>query len=269
MATKPATARITVSLRDIAQCIDHSLLQPSLTDAEVEAGLCIAKEYGVAAACIKPYCIPAARKAFAGSSVRVCAVISFPHGNSTTSIKVAEAREAVQAGAHEIDMVVNMGKVLGGDWDYVREEIRAVNDAVTGTRVADEPDGETGLLKVIFENDFLQDEHIVRLCQICTELRVAFVKTSSGYGFVKQRNGMYTYKGATIPHLKLMKEHSGPEVQLKAAGGIRTLDEVLAIMSLGVSRIGCSATVAILEEAKQRGITNEPTEVEFSFPEES
>jgi deoxyribose-phosphate aldolase len=243
---------ITVSLRDIAKLIDHSLLHPTMTDAEVDAGLEIAKKYNVAAACIKPYSIPAARKALAGTDVAICAVIGFPHGNSTTSIKVAEATEAMQAGAHEIDMVVNVGKVLGGDWAYVREEIGAINGAVTGLG---------GILKVIFENDYLREEHIVKLCHICTELGVAYVKTSTGYGFVKRENGMYSYKGATVPHLKLMRENCGPNVKIKAAGGVRTLDEFLYVMTLGVSRVGASATVAIMEEAKKRGITETPAEV--------
>jgi deoxyribose-phosphate aldolase len=264
--TDPATTSITVSLGDIAKRIDHSLLHPAMTDAEVEAGLQIAREYNVAAACIKPYSIPAARKALAGSDVLICAVIGFPHGNSTTSIKVAEAKEAMQSGAHEIDMVVNVGKVLGGDWDYVRDEIRAINNTVTSIPVGGGRDGETGALKVIFENDYLGEEHIVRLCRICTELGVAFVKTSTGYGFVKQANGMYSYKGATVPHLKLMRDNCGPNVQIKAAGGVRTLNEFLGVMALGVSRVGASATVEIIEEAKRRGITNEPAEFRFPTP---
>ncbi|OIW26932.1 deoxyribose-phosphate aldolase [Coniochaeta ligniaria NRRL 30616] len=258
-------ATITVTLGSIAKVIDHSLLHPTMTDAEIEEGLAIAKKYNVAAACIKPYSIPAARRALAGTDVLICSVIGFPHGNSTTSIKVAEAREAVLAGAHEVDMVVNVGKVLGGDWDYVRDEIKAINDTVTSTRVGGGQEEGSAVLKVIFENDYLQDEHIVKLCKICTDLKVAFVKTSTGYGFVKQSNGMYSYKGATVPHLKLMKEHSGPDVKIKAAGGVRTLDEFLYVMWLGVSRVGATATVAVLEEARQRGITDTPTEVEVKL----
>lgn len=253
---------ITVSLGSLAKLIDHSLLHPTMTDAEIEEGLAISKKYNVAAACIKPYSIPAARRALAGTDVLICSVIGFPHGNSTTSIKVAEAREAVLAGAHEIDMVVNVGKVLGGDWAYVRDEIKAINDVVTATEVGGGQAGAFAALKVIFENDYLQDEHIVKLCQICTDLKVAFVKTSTGYGFVKQSNGMYSYKGATAPHLKLMKESSGPGVRIKAAGGVRTLDEFLYVMWLGVSRVGATATIAIIEEAKRRGITDTPAEVE-------
>jgi len=178
--------------------------------------------------------------------------------NSTASIKISEAAEAVDSGAHEIDMVVNVGKVLSGEWDYVEHEIQAINRVVTA---------KGALLKVIFENDYLQDEHIVRLCEICTRQGVAFVKTSTGYGFVKQPNGMYSYKGATIPHLRLMKQHVGPGVQIKAAGGVRTLDEFLYVLSLGVTRIGASATKAMLEEAKARGIGESEVEVEVKTPE--
>ncbi|KAI0887072.1 deoxyribose-phosphate aldolase [Annulohypoxylon maeteangense] len=240
MATATATA---MTSSQIAKLIDHSLLHPTMTDKEILAGLEVAKKYKVAAACIKPYCIQMAKDILNGSGVLICAVIGFPHGNSTTTIKVLEAEEAVKAGAQEIDMVVNVGKVLGGDLEYVTNEIRAINEAVVKHGAA---------LKVIFENDYLEDDHIIRLCKICTSLSVAFVKTSTGYGFVKQPNGLYSYKGATLPHLELMKANVGPTVQIKAAGGVRTLSEVLAIASLGVARIGASATTAIMEEAISR-----------------
>ena len=232
--------------------IDHSLLHPTMTDNEIVAGLEIAKKYNVATACVKPYSIPMAKKILAGSDVLVCPVIGFPHGNSTTEIKVIEAEAAAKAGGQEIDMVINIGKALGGDWDYVSNEIQLINETVTK---------HNAILKVIFENDYLQDEHIIKLCQICTSLSVAFVKTSTGYGFVKNADGLYSYKGATIPHLKLMREHCGSGVQIKAAGGVRTLDDLLIVRSLGVTRVGATATVAIMEEAKARGITDTPTEV--------
>jgi len=262
-------ATITISLGQIAKYIDHSLLHPTMTDAEIDAGLQVAKEYNVATACIKPYSIPAARKALARTDVKICSVIGFPHGNSTTAMKLAEAKGSMLLGAHEIDMVVNIGKVLGGDWDYVHNEINVINRTVSSIPVDGGVDYKTGALKVIFENDFLQEEHIVKLCQICTEVGVAYVKTSTGYGFVKQPGGLYSYKGATIPHLKLMKEKCGPGVKIKAAGGVRTLDEFLYVVSLGVSRVGASATVAILEEAKRRGITDEPAEFPLKVPEET
>jgi deoxyribose-phosphate aldolase len=245
---------ITVSLRQIAKMIDHSLLHPTMTDAEVMEGLSIAKKYDVATACVKPYSIPMALKELENTDVLVCPVIGFPHGNSTTAVKVFEADAAAAAGGKEIDMVINIGKALGGDWEYVSQEIKMVNQTVTK---------HGAILKVIFENDYLLDEHIIRLCQICSEIGVAFVKTSTGYGFVKQPNGMYTYEGATIHHLKLMRQHSSSSVQIKAAGGVRTLDDLLHVMSLGVTRIGATATVGILEEAVKRGITEQPSTVEF------
>ncbi|MAE61335.1 MAG: deoxyribose-phosphate aldolase [Planctomycetaceae bacterium] len=225
--------------------IDHALLHPTMTDRNIIEGCALARQYQVATACIKPYCIPMVSELLAGSGVGVCPVIAFPHGNSTTDIKVKEADAAVLAGGTEIDMVVNVGKVMGGDWPYVSDEIKAINEAVTAN---------DAILKVIFENDYLSDDHIIRLCEICAEHHVAFVKTSSGYGFVKQPNGTYAYQGATEHHLKLMRKHTPPSVQIKAAGGIRTFDDMLRIIPLGVSRVGATATEAILGEARQRGI---------------
>lgn len=235
---------MTTTLRDLAKMIDHSLLHPTMTDDEIRKGCELSRKYNVATACVKPYAVPLAKDILAGSGVGVCPVIGFPHGNSTTAIKVREAEEAARAGGSEIDMVVNIGKVLGGDWAYVSTEIKAVNDAVLAANA---------ILKVIFENDYLQDQHIVKLCEICSGAGVAFVKTSSGYGFVKQDNGMYSYQGATAAHLKLMRQHCAPSVQIKAAGGVRTLDDLLMVRSLGVTRVGATATQAILEEAKRRG----------------
>jgi deoxyribose-phosphate aldolase len=234
-----------VSLKSLAKMIDHSLLHPTLTDEAIVAGCQLAKKYDVATACIKPYAIPFAREILEGSGVEVCAVIAFPHGNSSIAIKIQEAEDAVIDGASEIDMVVNIGEVLGENWEYVSEEIRAINDMVI----------EHGaILKVIFENDYLEDRHIIKLCEICSEHKVAFVKTSTGYGFVKQDNGLYAYAGATDHHLRLMREHCPPEVQVKAAGGVRTLDDLLRVRALGVTRIGATATAAILDEARQRGM---------------
>lgn len=235
----------TVRLYELAKMIDHSLLHPTLADADLRAGCELAKRYNVATACVKPYAIELASSVLKDSDVGVCAVIAFPHGNSRTYIKIQEAKDAMSAGATEIDMVVNIGKVLGGDWEYVSQEIQAINDVVVAQK---------GILKVIFENDFLQDTHIIKLCEICSQHQVAFVKTSTGYGFVKQANGMYAYQGATDHHLKLMREHCAANVQIKAAGGVRTLDDLLRVRALGVTRIGATATAAILEEAKQRGI---------------
>jgi deoxyribose-phosphate aldolase len=249
-----SSATITVTYVQLAKTIDHALLHPTMTDSEIVSGLALAGRLKVAAACVKPYSVAVARDVLSDSGVLICAVVGFPHGSSTTTIKVAEAEEAVREGAREIDVVVNVGKVLGGDWEYVTNEIRAVNDAVV------KHGGDA--LKVIFENDFLEDKHIVHLCRICSALGVAFVKTSTGFGFVKQPGGLlYACRGATVPHLRLMRANVGPIVHVKAAGGIRTLDELLLAMALGATRIGTSATEAILDEAVARGIGTMPVRI--------
>lgn len=255
-----ASTKITVSLPNLAKMIDHSLLHPTMTDNTIRDGLLLSKKYNVATACIKPYSIPLAKEILRGSEVGICAVIGFPAGNSTTSIKCAEADEACKSIGQdfkaEIDMVVNVGKVLGGDWQYVKEEIEAVNDAVLSNGA---------ILKVIFENDYLSATEISQLCHICTDLKVAFVKTSTGYGFVKQADGSYNYKGATNEHLKLMRKEAGSDVQIKAAGGVRTLDDLIRVKSLGVTRIGATATEAMLEEAHKRGIGQEGVSVDVPW----
>jgi deoxyribose-phosphate aldolase len=233
-----------INLKTLSKMIDHSLLHPTMTDKVIAAGCELARTYDAATACVKPYAIPLAKSILAGSDVGICGVIAFPHGNSITAIKLLEAGAAVEAGAAEIDMVINIGKALGGDWAYVSEEIRVINELVVSSGA---------ILKVIFENDYLEDAHITRLCEICSEHAVAFVKTSTGYGFVKQPNGFYSYSGASDHALRLMRAHSDPGVQVKAAGGVRTLDDLLRVRALGVTRIGATATKEILEDAKKRG----------------
>jgi len=232
------------TVNELAKMIDHSLLHPAMSDAEVWAGCELSRDYGVAAACVKPCCIRQAVEIFAGTDVLACAVIGFPHGNSTTGIKVVEAESAALAGAREVDMVVNNGKVKSGAWEYVRREISLINEATLAAGA---------ILKVIFENDFLTTEEIIRLCEICSEVDVAFVKTSTGYGFVKQPDGQYNYHGATLEHLRLMRRHTAPHIQIKAAGGVRTLDDLLAVREIGVTRIGATATKTILNDALRRG----------------
>jgi deoxyribose-phosphate aldolase len=228
----------------IAGMIDHSLLHPTLTDQDLRAGCELANSLGVAAVCVKPYATKQAAEWTEGSKPVVCSVIGFPHGNSSIRVKEFETREACQDGAKEIDMVVNVGKVLGGDWEYVKKEIGSVVFITKGQGAA---------LKVIFENDFLtEDKFKIRLCEICSELEVEFVKTSTGYGFVKGKDGKYAYQGATEHDLILMRSHCSRQVQIKAAGGIRTLDELLWARSLGATRIGASATATIMEEAAGR-----------------
>jgi deoxyribose-phosphate aldolase len=233
-----------IPLRDLAKMIDHSLLHPTMTDTEILKGCEIARRYDVATVCVKPYAVLMCKEALQSYMVGVCSVIGFPHGNNTTAIKVAETEQAIRDGATEIDMVINIGKARGGDWDFVRADIQAVNQACIQNGA---------ILKVIFETDYLQDGHIIKLCELCSELKVAFVKTSSGYGFVKQPNGDYNYKGATEHVLRLMRKHSAPEVQVKAAGGVRTFDQLLRVRELGMTRCGATATETMLEEAKQRG----------------
>ncbi|MEI6056070.1 MAG: deoxyribose-phosphate aldolase [Lentisphaerota bacterium] len=233
------------TLHELRKMIDHSLLHPTMTDKDILNGCELAKEYDVATVCIKPYSVKMAVELLKGSDVKVCSVIGFPHGNNSIAIKVAETIETASSGATEIDMVVNIGKVLGGDWKYVHHEMKAINDATIS---------KCAILKVIFETDYLKDEHIIKLCEISSEVGVAFVKTSTGYGFVKQSNGFYSYLGATDHNLLLMRKHSSASIQIKAAGGIRTLDDLLRVRALGVTRIGATATKEIITEAIKRNI---------------
>src|SRR5438132_1998572 len=218
---------------EIAKMLDHSLLQPVLTDAELEQGCRIAREYDVASVCIKPYGVGLAAKLLAGSTVAVGTTIGFPHGGHKTAIKAAEAEQAINDGAGELDMVVNIGKVLSKDWRYVADDIRAVVE-VAHRRQA--------LVKVIFENCFLADEHKEQLCRICAEVGADYVKTSTGYGS----------SGALDEDLRLMRRCSPPHVKVKAAGGVRSFERVLAVRALGVSRVGATASKAILDECKTR-----------------
>jgi len=218
---------------DIAKMIDHSLLQQQLTDEQLEAGCRLAREYNVASVCIKPYYLKRCAEILAGSTVKASTTIGFPHGGHLTSIKVAEAEAALADGGEELDMVVNIGKVKSGDWDYVRADIKAVNDATVAR-------GQ--IVKVIFENCFLTDEEKIKLCEICGELNVAFVKTSTGYG----------EDGATIPDLELMRKYSPPHVQVKAAGGVRDFDKLLEVRAIGVTRVGASRTKEMLDECRRR-----------------
>ena len=232
------------SIRDIAKMIDHSLLHPTMTDAELRAGCALALEHDVASVCIKPYAVPLAVDMLKGSGVAVGTVVGFPHGGCTSRTKLAETRQACAEGAAEIDMVINIGKALGREWAFVADEIGAVNAAAVSAGA---------IVKVIFENDYLDDHSIMELCSICSAAAVAFVKTSTGYGFTKRENGMYRYDGAVDRHLALMRKHTSPGIRLKAAGGIRTLDDVLRVRALGTDRIGATATEAIIAEARARG----------------
>ena len=231
-------------LNDLAKMIDHSILQPTHTDDDLLRQCEVARKHNVASVCVKPYAVKAAVEMLKGSSVKVGCVIGFPHGNSTSEVKIFEAEQACRNGAVEIDMVINIGKTLSGDWTYVEDEIKAVTDICHKN---------SAIIKVIFETDFVtKTEDKIRLCEICTRAGADFVKTSTGYGFVKQPNGDYNYKGATLADVELMRKYSGPSVQVKCAGGVRTLDDLLKMKEAGVTRSGATATEAILTEAAKR-----------------
>ena len=223
----------TPTLAELARMFDHSLLQPVLTDAEMERGILLARELDVASVCIKPYGVKLAAKLLAGSPVRASTTIGFPHGGHLTAVKVFESERAMDDGATELDMVVNVGKVLSGEWNYVAHDVAAVVEAAhaRGCKV-----------KVIFENAYLKDEHKKELCRICGEVRADWVKTSTGYADT----------GATVEDLKLMRQFSPPHVQVKAAGGVRSYDTLMAVRAVGVTRVGATATKAILDDAKAK-----------------
>jgi deoxyribose-phosphate aldolase len=228
----------------LAKMIDHSLLHPTMTDKELEDGCRLAAKYGVASVCIKPYAVKRAAELLRGSGVNVGCVIGFPHGNSCTESKRYETELACRDGVVEIDMVVNIGKALGGDFDYVERDVKAV---------CDEAHKHGAKVKVIFENDFMPNDEIkVKLCQICERAGADWVKTSTGYGFVKQKDGNYNYKGATEHDLALMRTNVSTKVQVKAAGGVRDLDGLIKVRDLGGSRCGATATAAMLDEYCRR-----------------
>ncbi len=231
-------------VRQIAKMINHSLFRPGMTDRGLREGCEVAHRCHAAAVTDKPYAVPLAKECLEGSDVLVGTVAGFPHGNSPTDIKLAEARRVIEDGAEEVDMVVNIGKVLGEDWGCVEAEVAALRE-VTGEHEV--------VLKVIFENDRLpEDRYKIELCEICSRVRVDFVKTSTGYNFVKGEDGKYSYQGATDHDLRLMREHSDPEVQVKAAGGVGYLEAVLRVRKIGVTRIGTGHTEEIVEDARAK-----------------
>jgi deoxyribose-phosphate aldolase len=235
----------------LAKMIDHSLLHPTMTDQDLDEGCKLAVHYGVASVCIKPYAVKRAVELLKGTDVLVGCVIGFPHGNSATETKRFETALACKDGAVEIDMVINLGKALSGDWDYVWRDIKAV---------CDEAHAHGAKVKVILENDYLANGGAglssagvkQKLCQISERAGADWVKTSTGYGFVKGADGKYSYKGATADDLKLMREACSPKVQVKAAGGVRDLDGLILVRDLGATRCGASATAAILDEYRNR-----------------
>ena len=221
------------SYSEIAKMIDHSLLNPILTTAELESGCALARKYEVASVCILPYYLRRCADLLRGSGVEPSTTIGFPHGGHTTAVKLAEVKQALQDGGTELDMVINISKARSADWEYVRREISELTSATHAGGAK---------IKVIFENAYLDDAAKIRLCEICGEIGVDWVKTSTGYA----------PGGATLADVKLMRQYSPARVQVKAAGGVRTLDALLEMRAAGVTRSGASQTAAMLEECRQR-----------------
>ncbi len=217
------------TLEQVAKTIDHSILKPDFTYTDVAAGAELALKYNTASYCIRPMDVAAATKALAGSTVNVCTVIGFPHGSTTTATKAFETKDAISNGAVEIDMVMNVSAMLSGDFDYVEQDIRAV------VEVAHEAGAS---VKVIFETAFLNDEQIIKACELTEKAGADYVKTSTGFAS----------EGATTHNVALMKKTVGDRLKVKSSGGVRTLDQLIDYMDLGVTRSGCSATSQVLEE---------------------
>ena len=217
----------------IAKMIDHSLLNPTLTTRELEAGCNLALRYNVASVCILPYALARCAELLDGSTVNASTTIGFPHGGHTTAVKLAEARQALKDGGQELDAVINIGKARSEDWQYVQDELAAL---------ADTTHAGGAKIKVIFENAYLDDAAKIRLCEICAEIGADWVKTSTGYA----------PSGASMADLELMRKHSPARVQVKAAGGIRDLDALLAVRAIGVSRAGATRTETMLEDCRKR-----------------
>jgi deoxyribose-phosphate aldolase len=228
----PNLSSKTITYHQLAKTIDHSLLKPEMTEAEVVAGCNLARQYDVASVCVKPCHVRLAVGILAGSDVAVGTVVGFPHGSSTTFAKVAEAKAAMADGASELDMVLNIGELRSGHDDFVREDVRAVVEAAGGR----------ALVKVILENAYLNDEEKETACRLCEEAGADFVKTSTGYA----------PGGATLDDVRLMRRTVSEKVRIKAAGGVRSLDAALAMIDAGVTRMGATATAGILDEFARR-----------------
>lgn len=221
------------SYHDLSKMIDHSMLNPNMVVADFERGIELAIAYEVASVCIMPFYLGRCAERLSNSGVIASTVIGFPHGGHTTATKRAEAQQAIAEGCEELDMVVNVNQVLSGNWDYVRSDIAAVIE------VAHAADRK---VKVIFENCYLEDEHKIKLCEICSQLDADWVKTSTGFGT----------SGATMDDLKLMRKHAADPVQVKAAGGVRDLQALIEVKQLGVSRCGSSRTPGMLDPLRDQ-----------------
>ena len=244
--------QIPTSSQQIASMLDHALLHPTLTDDRIVAQIESLMGYPLASLCVKPCHVALCVEHLRNTSIQVGTVIGFPHGVTTTATKVAETRLAFEQGASEADMVVNTGKALGGQWDEVRFDIAEVL-AVARDR--------GGLLKVIFETDFVtEDADKIRLCEICSELHVDFVKTSTGFGFVKQDDGRSSYVGARDHDIRLMREHCPPRVGVKPSGGVKTFEDVMRFCRLGATRMGTTSSHAIMNAARKHFSEEAPLE---------
>jgi deoxyribose-phosphate aldolase len=219
--------------RDIAKTIDHSLLRPELDDAFVEAGCRLAAKYDVASVCVRPADVRRAAAILAGTDVAVGTTIGFPHGNHRTETKVFEAQLALADGATELDMVIQIAALKSGRDADVQADIQAVVDIGHAAGA---------IVKVIFENAYLADDEKVRACRLSEAAGADFVKTSTGFA----------PSGATHDDLRLMRSNTSPHIRIKAAGGVRTLDALLAVMELGVTRIGATATETIILDFRAR-----------------
>jgi deoxyribose-phosphate aldolase len=226
--------------RDIAKTIDHSLLRPELDDAFVEDGCRLAAKYDVASVCVRPADVLRATAILGGTDVAVGTTIGFPHGNHLTAVKVFEAERALAQGATELDMVIQIGALKSRRDSDVEDDIRAVVDVAHASGA---------LVKVIFENAYLTDDEKIRACRLTEAAGGDFVKTSTGFA----------PSGATHEDLRLMRANTSPHVRVKAAGGVRTLDALLAVMELGVTRIGATATETIIQDFRARKAGESPT----------
>ena len=224
---------------NLVSLIDHAILHPTATDEDLVRQCGVADELGVASVCVKPYMVARASELLSASKVAVGTVIGFPQGGNLTEVKVAEATLACLQGAVELDMVINIAKALEEDWGYITTDIKEVlNVAVQ----------HNAILKVIFETDYITSESgKQKLCEICSQLGVGFVKTSTGFGYTKQASGDYNYIGATLTDIELMSEHTTNSVAVKASGGIRDADEAQAMVNAGATRLGTSASQAIAD----------------------
>lgn len=233
---------------ELAKMIDHALLHPSMTTQEMRDGCEMAARYQIASVCIKPYAIRLSSDILKDTGVAVGTVIGFPHGGQATEVKAFETTIACRDGAVEVDMVANLGAAVEGDWKTVERDIRAV---------VEEAHRHSALVKVIFETGYLTDDVKIGLCKAAESAGADFVKTSTGFGFVKSPDGTFAATGATEADLKLMRANVSPQVQVKAAGGVRTLDALIAARDLGVTRCGTSSTKQILDDYRTREASGE------------